>query len=51
LLNKEKVDEFVAMVKCAKQIYGEGEIKDTTNRKRKRSEEDTDSDVLQKIET
>jgi hypothetical protein len=36
VMNDAKVDEFVAMVERAKKIYGEGEDKDTLNRKRKR---------------
>jgi hypothetical protein len=45
-MNNAKVDEFVAMVECARKIYWEEEDKYTTNRKRKRREEDTDSNYL-----
>jgi hypothetical protein len=44
-MNDEKLDKFVAMVESAKKIYSTGEDKDTTNRKRKRGNEDTESDI------
>jgi hypothetical protein len=44
VLSNAKVDEFVAMVEHARKIHWEGETDDTPIRKRKREEEETDSD-------
>jgi hypothetical protein len=44
VLSNAKVDEFVAMVEHARKIHREGETDDTPTRKRKREEEEMDSD-------
>jgi hypothetical protein len=44
VLSNAKVDEFVAMVEHARKIHREGEIDDTPTSKRKREEEEVDSD-------
>jgi hypothetical protein len=44
VLSNAKVDEFVAMVEHARKIHREGEIDDTPTHKRKREEEEADSD-------
>ena len=44
VLSDAKVDEFVAMVEHARKIHREGEIDDTPTRKRKREDEEADSD-------
>jgi hypothetical protein len=45
-MNDAKVDEFAAMIEHAKKIYDKREDKDTTNRKRKQGEEDTELGIL-----
>jgi hypothetical protein len=44
VLSNAKVDEFVAMVEHARKIHREGETDDTLTYKRKREEEEADSD-------
>jgi hypothetical protein len=46
VLSNAKVDEFVAMVEHARKIHREGETDDIPTRKRKREEEEADSDHL-----
>ena len=44
MISDAKVDEFVAMVEHARKIHREGETDDTPTRKRKREDEEADSD-------
>jgi hypothetical protein len=44
MLSDAKVDKFVAMVEHTRKIHREGEIDDTSIRKRKQEEEETDLD-------
>jgi hypothetical protein len=44
VLSNAKVDEFVAMVEHARKIHWKGETDDTPTHKRKREEEEADSD-------
>jgi hypothetical protein len=44
VLSNTKVDEFIAMVEHARKIHREGETDNTPTRKRKREEEEMNSD-------